>query len=133
MTQRVAKIALNLPSEIPSETAKKVLAMYDFYAENHEVKPQDLVNFTDLAHILVIIDQCYADIRKNGVLTTDRYDQPKKNPSLDILKDFQNQKTTIMREYGLTEKSKAQITKMRKSEVVKEEETEFEKSLHEFL
>lgn len=126
-------MALELPSEIPSETAKKVLSMYDFYAENHEVKPQDLVNFTDLAHILVIIDQCYSDIKKNGTIVTDRFDCPKKNPSLDILKDFQNQKTTIMREYGLTERSKAQIKKLSKADVRETEETEFEKSLHEFL
>ena len=126
-------MTLELPSEIPSDIAKKVLSMYGFYAENHEVKPQDFVNFTDLAHILVIIDQCYADIKKNGTIVQDRFDCPKKNPSIDILKDFQNQKTILMREYGLTERSKAQIKKLSKADVKQEEETEFEKSLHELL
>ena len=125
------KPTLVLPG-INNEIAEKVLAMFQNFAGRHQVKPQDLVNFTDLAHVLQIIDQCYSDIHKNGTVIFDRFGCAKKNPSVDILKDFHNQKTAIMREYGLTEKSDAQLQKL-SSGYIQGEETEFERSLKELL
>lgn len=125
------KPELTLPG-IKQEIAVKVIDMYHNFADRHQVKPQDLVNFSDLAHVLQIIDQCYEDIQKNGTVMLDRFGCAKKNPSVDILKDFQNQKTAIMREYGLTERSDAQLQKL-SSGYIQGEETEFERSLHELM
>jgi len=127
------QFTINLPAEIPAETAGKVRQMFLFYAKTHDVKEHDLVNFTDLARVLSIIDKCNAEIGKDGLVVHDRFGFPRKNPAVDIMKDYLNQKVAIMREYGLTERSCAQITKLSRGMQKDEEQTEFEKSLDELL